>query len=239
MAALKNRLPAGLEAPVILRIHRFLNSYDQLILQTQCSLYSPNLETRIKSVPCYRQAGFGPVADVQRSQAFLTELSEVSARLEGQLSRTMALRTELLQIEGQEHDRANFHLLKLNEEAHLDRVLLELRCNINKRIIELERVWSSKKAKLDPEEASTTPKDQICKFRGHVVQLALKEFTGANASLAQKPPPLNGPDYLPSILIKSTAGASNPAKSGGAGAKRKANPAPKTKPSDPVPPPTN
>lgn len=222
-------ITAGREHLLGITVQRFHNEAGHLVIKSNWAVYSSDLSSKLRPINAFKLASCAPLGyiDDMSTQA---ELIEVKNMLTSPISR---LHSQLFEEQSREHNQVSRELFDVNNTTQLDRVLLELRNNINQRVLELERASFSKKQKTSNGEAETSGKEDLAKFRNHIIQLALKEFTQTNETLGKRPIPLTGPDHIPTIFTKPVK-SSLPAKPAAASvAKRKpAKPAaPKPAPS--------
>lgn len=186
LPSLRPLLP-GVEAPLVLKIQRFMNPEGQLVLKTACGLYSGNLSSRLKGLPLYKLASIGASAPLPLKHVY-DELHQADAVLKTDSKRRHQLRSELLRLELDAHVRQSEMLSRANDQ-HGWR-LLEMRCSINRRIAELEQIWAAKKPRGADEQAAKP------KFRSFLLQMVAKDLAESSASLVGLLPPVNGLETL-------------------------------------------
>jgi hypothetical protein len=192
-------MPAGLEVPLGIIVQRFHNEAGHLVIKSNCALYSPDLTTKLRSINFFKMASCEPLARLNDTSDY-SELDKVRQMLPAPIS---VLQSKLYQAQAHDRNLLAKELFDSNNASFLDRVLLELRRNIDQRVLELERAATSKRQKTSQNDTESTGIEDSKKFRNHIVQLALKEFVQMNEAIAKRPIPSVGPDHTPTILTKT------------------------------------
>lgn len=150
-----------------------------------CSLISSSIASKVKDLPVYKSIAMQSENETLLKQTnFNTELNqaiEVLSNMNVPISYTQA---RSAQIQGQEHDRFYDKVSQSVFSQRFDRLLLELRKNVNSRIQDLEKNWNSKRPKIDEttDENHGHKKDSL-RFRSFVQQLVIKEFQETSKSM--------------------------------------------------------
>ncbi len=205
------------DQPILVRLFCF-NFEDQLVMKAKCSLLTTEVSHPSSLLPVYKISDCNlSIAEVSKSpdEEFI-QAQDIMRRFpnKGSPGVGSVMRQQYCELNSE-----TSRLSAVNSHHHLDRVLLQLRSNINKRISEIERNWLSKKAKTDDDEA--VHKKDMSKFRQHLHQSLLKDFPATNELLSKEQTNHSVPYTLLSLQVK----VSKPATS--VGAKKKT---PATKP---------
>src|SRR5699024_4711750 len=128
LKSLLQYMPAGLEHHVGIQVQRFGNEAGHLVIKSNCSLYSADLSTLLRPVPVFGLASSSPLDHI-KDTASIGELVEVKNMLAS--SSVSRLQCKLFQEQSCDQGHVASELFDLNNASQLDRVLLELRNNIN------------------------------------------------------------------------------------------------------------
>lgn len=149
----------------------------------------------------------------------------------------MRIQSELLLAENNMQEGLQLDAMRLNEQNRFDQTLLGLKRAIHRRIVDLEKVWATKKSRTESKEdrvvsVSELSRTQDVRFINLIGQLANRDLLGSHASLLEIRPNNNViPDRFESIFVRTTRNPQPSTKKKPSASKPKV---PKPSPAEPI-----